>query len=132
FPSWLRTLPELNILNLTSNALYGRIGTPKLNLVVFPKLRIIDLSHNRFNGTLPWGYFERWISISNLDGKNSPTPKYMLESLDMRINVMQVLRDYDYSMTITNKGMEMECPKIIQTLAAIDFSGNRFDGEIPE
>ncbi|KAK5786276.1 hypothetical protein PVK06_040909 [Gossypium arboreum] len=35
-------------------------------------------------------------------------------------------------MTITNKGMEMECPNIIQTLAAIDFSGNRFDGEIPE
>ncbi|KAG8479090.1 hypothetical protein CXB51_028983 [Gossypium anomalum] len=50
----------------------------------------------------------------------------------MRINVMQVPRDYDYSMTITNKGMEMECPKITQTLAAIDFSGNRFDGEISE
>ncbi|TYJ11450.1 hypothetical protein E1A91_A11G277300v1 [Gossypium mustelinum] len=131
FPSWLGSLPELNILILSSNAFYGRMENPKLNLNVFPKLRIIDLSHNRFNGTLPWGYFERWISMKNLDGKNSP-PKYMLESLDMRINLMHVPRDYDYSMTITNKGMEMKYPKIIRTLAAIDFSNNRFDGEIPK
>ncbi|KAA3472503.1 receptor-like protein 12 [Gossypium australe] len=132
FPSWLGSLPELNILILSSNAFYGRIENPKLNLIVFPKLQIIDLSHNRFNGTLPWGYFERWISMSSLDGKNSPTPKYMGESFDMRLNVIQVPRDYDYSMTITNKGMEMKYPKIIRTLVAIDFSGNRFDGEIPE
>ncbi|MBA0742398.1 hypothetical protein Gogos_015462, partial [Gossypium gossypioides] len=71
FPSWLGSLPELNILILSSNAFYGRMENPKLNLIVFPKLRIIDLSHNRFNGTLPWGYFERWISMKNLDGKNS-------------------------------------------------------------
>ncbi|KAL1074448.1 hypothetical protein V6Z11_D11G290400 [Gossypium hirsutum] len=125
----------LNILNLSSNALYGRIGTPKLNLVVFPKLRIIDLSHNRFNGTLPWGYFERWISISSLDGKNSPTPKYMLESLDMRINVMQVPRDYDYPMTITDKGMEMEIPVELSTqltfLAFLNVSYNCLTGFIP-
>ncbi|KAG4122841.1 hypothetical protein ERO13_D11G291866v2 [Gossypium hirsutum] len=132
FPSWLGSLPELNILILSSNAFYGRIENPKLNLIVFPKLRIIDLSHNRFNGTLPWGYFERWISMSSLDGKNSPTPKYMIESLVMRLNVVQVTRDYDYSMTIANKGMEMKYPKIIRTLVAIDFSDNRFDGEIPE
>nr|KJB44944.1 hypothetical protein B456_007G281100 [Gossypium raimondii] len=131
FPSWLGSLPELNILILSSNAFYGRMENPKLNLIVFPKLRIIDLSHNRFNGTLPWGYFERWISMKNLDGKNSP-PKYMHESLDMRINIMHVPRDYDYSMTITNKGMEMKYPKIIRTLVAIDFSSNRFDGEIPK
>ncbi|KAB1670444.1 hypothetical protein ES319_1Z167200v1 [Gossypium barbadense] len=132
FPSWLGSLPELNILILSSNAFYGSIENPMLNLIVFPKLRIIDLSHNRFNGTLPWGYFERWISMSSLDGKNSPIPKYMRESLDMRLNVIQIPRDYDYSMTITNKGMEMKYPKIIRTLVAIDFSGNRFDGEIPE
>ncbi|KAB2005663.1 hypothetical protein ERO13_D11G262200v2 [Gossypium hirsutum] len=131
FPSWLGSLPELNILILSSNAFYGRMENPKLNLIVFPKLRIIDLSHNRFNGTLPWGYFERWISMKNLDGKNSP-PKYMHESLDMMISIMHVPRDYDYSMTITNKGMEMKYPKIIRTLVAIDFSSNRFDGEIPE
>ncbi|KAK8712697.1 hypothetical protein V6N13_147927 [Hibiscus sabdariffa] len=131
FPSWLGSLPELNILILSSNVLYGTIGDPKSNLTVFPKLRVIDLSHNRLNGTLPSGYFERWITMTCLDATNS-SPRYMLEHSDLTINAMQVPRSYPYSMTITNKGTEMKYPVIIQNLAAIDFSCNRFDGEIPE
>ncbi|XP_022744345.1 receptor-like protein 12 isoform X2 [Durio zibethinus] len=130
FPSWLGTLPELNILILSSNALYGMIGDPESHFV-FPKLRVIDLSHNRFNGTLPSGYFERWNAMRSLDVRNS-SASYMLEYLDMTINVMHVPRYYIYSMTITNKGIEMLYPKIIRTLVAIDLSSNRFDGEIPE
>ncbi|XWS65205.1 hypothetical protein CRYUN_Cryun05aG0072500 [Craigia yunnanensis] len=130
FPSWLGTLPELNILILCYNALYGMIGDPESNFV-FPKLRIIDLAHNRFNGTLPSGYFERWNTMRSLDVRNS-SANYMLENLDMTINVMHVPRYYAYSMTITNKGLQMEYPKIIRTLVAIDLSSNRFDGEIPE
>ncbi|KAK9042009.1 hypothetical protein V6N11_017092 [Hibiscus sabdariffa] len=131
FPSWLGSLPELNILILSSNALYGTIGDPKSNLSVFPKLRVIDLSRNRFNGALPSGYFERWISMASLGGKNSQ-PIYMVENWAMTINSLQVPRSFAYSMTITNKGTEMKYPVIIRTLAAIDFSCNRFDGEIPE
>ncbi|KAK8589488.1 hypothetical protein V6N12_023883 [Hibiscus sabdariffa] len=131
FPSWLGSLPELNILILSSNELYGTKGGPLSHHTVFPMLRVIDLSHNRFNGTLPSGYFERWISMASLDGKNSQAA-YMVENSDMAINVMQVPRYYAYSMTITNKGTEMQYPKIIRTLAAIDFSCNRLDGEIPE
>ncbi|XP_039039177.1 receptor like protein 26-like [Hibiscus syriacus] len=131
FPSWLGSLPQLNILILSSNALYGTIGDPTSNVIVFPKLRVIDLSHNGFNGTLPSGYFERWITMTSLDGKNSQA-SYMVENSNMKINDMQVPRTYAYSMTITNKGTEMQYPKIIKTLAAIDFSCNRFDGEIPE
>ncbi|GMI65212.1 receptor like protein 6 [Hibiscus trionum] len=132
FPSWLGSLPELNILILSSNAFYGTIGDPtSSNLAVFPKLRVIDLSHNRFNGTLPSGYFEKWISMASLDGKNSQAA-YMDEISDMLINALQVSRSYSYSMTITNKGTEMQYPKIIRTLAAIDFSCNSFEGEIPE
>ncbi|MBA0618888.1 hypothetical protein Godav_028155 [Gossypium davidsonii] len=40
-PSWLGSLPEFNILGLSSNAFYDRMENPKLNLIVFPKLRII-------------------------------------------------------------------------------------------
>ncbi|XWS57239.1 hypothetical protein CRYUN_Cryun09bG0157300 [Craigia yunnanensis] len=130
FPSWLGTLPELNILILCSNALSGMIGDPESNFV-FPKLRIIDLSHNRFNGTLPSGYFERWNTMRSVDVRNSSV-NYMLEYLYMAINVVYVPRYYAYSMTITNKGIQMEYPKIIRTLVAIDLSSNRFDGEIPE
>ncbi|XVF41450.1 hypothetical protein PTKIN_Ptkin01aG0281000 [Pterospermum kingtungense] len=133
FPSWLGTLPQLNILILCSNELYGRIGDPESDLV-FPKLRIIDLSHNRFHGTLPSGYFQKWNAMKNLDVQNSSSADnyYMIENLDMTINVMQVPRIYAYSMTIANKGIEREYPKIIRTLVAIDLSSNRFEGEIPE
>ncbi|XWS57236.1 hypothetical protein CRYUN_Cryun09bG0156900 [Craigia yunnanensis] len=130
FPSWLGTLPELNILILCSNALYGMIGDPDSNFV-FPKLRIIDLSHNRLNGTLPSGYFERWNTMRSVVVRHSSV-NYMLEYLDMKTHVQHVPRYYAYSMTITNKGRQMEYPKIIRTLVAIDLSSNRFDGEIPE
>ncbi|XVF41448.1 hypothetical protein PTKIN_Ptkin01aG0280800 [Pterospermum kingtungense] len=133
FPSWLGTLPQLNILILCSNALYGRIGDPDRSNLVFPKLRIIDLAYNRFHGTLPSGYFQRWNAMRNLDVQNSSSAgNYMIENLDMTINDVQVPRIYAYSMTITNKGIEREYPKIIRTLVAIDLSCNSFDGEIPE
>ncbi|KAE8721977.1 receptor-like protein 12-like isoform X2 [Hibiscus syriacus] len=88
FPSWLGSLPQLNILILSSNALYGTIGDPTSNVIVFPKLRVIDLSHNGFNGILPSGYFERWITMASLDGKNSQA-SYMVENSNMTINDMK-------------------------------------------
>uniref|UniRef100_A0A2N9I7L3 Leucine-rich repeat-containing N-terminal plant-type domain-containing protein n=1 Tax=Fagus sylvatica TaxID=28930 RepID=A0A2N9I7L3_FAGSY len=42
------------------------------------------------------------------------------------------LGDYIFSMTIMNKGMETEYPKIIKAFAAIDISSNKFNGKIPE
>ncbi|KAH9752511.1 Receptor-like protein 47 [Citrus sinensis] len=52
FPSWLGTLPNLNVLILRSNIFYGIIKEPRTDCG-FSKLRIIDLSNNRFTGTLP-------------------------------------------------------------------------------
>ncbi|KAJ4706618.1 putative Leucine-rich receptor-like kinase family protein [Melia azedarach] len=59
FPSWLGTLPVLEVLVLKFNKLYGIIENPKTGLE-FPKLRIIDVSHNRFTGNLPSKYFLCW------------------------------------------------------------------------
>ncbi|KAI9177481.1 hypothetical protein LWI28_015738 [Acer negundo] len=47
FPSWLGTLPELKVLVLKSNRFHGVIREPETNFE-FPKLQIIDLSHNMF------------------------------------------------------------------------------------
>ncbi|XP_039039212.1 receptor-like protein 38 [Hibiscus syriacus] len=69
--------------------------------------------------------------MASLDGKNSQA-SYMVENSNMMINDMQVPRSCAYSMAITSKGTEMQYTKIIKTLAAIDFSCNRFGGEIPE
>ncbi|XP_060210828.1 receptor-like protein Cf-9 [Lycium barbarum] len=56
FPAWLGTLEWLLVLILKSNKFHGPISTrPKF---CFPKLRIFDLSHNEFNGSLPAEVFK--------------------------------------------------------------------------
>ncbi|XP_010418689.1 PREDICTED: receptor like protein 30-like [Camelina sativa] len=39
---------------------------------------------------------------------------------------------YHDSMVLMNKGVEMELVRILQILTSIDFSGNKFEGEIPK
>ena len=38
---------------------------------------------------------------------------------------------YTYSMELTNKGIKRECWRILDSFVAMDLSGNKFDGEIP-
>jgi Leucine-rich repeat (LRR) protein len=52
FPFWLGALPKLKVLLLHSNGFNGIIRCSGTNYT-FPKLRIIDLSHNDFSGNLP-------------------------------------------------------------------------------
>ena len=56
FPSWLGTLPEVEVLILKFNNFHGEIEEPQTTFE-FPKHRIIDLSHNRFTSNLPSKYF---------------------------------------------------------------------------
>ncbi|KAG5551569.1 hypothetical protein RHGRI_009842 [Rhododendron griersonianum] len=80
----------------------GAIESPKTNLK-FPKLRIIDLSHNGFSGTLPSEYFQNW-------------------------NEMKVVT----KVTISSKGTKRLYEKIQSVFVAVDLSDNKFSGEIPE
>ncbi|WZZ29566.1 hypothetical protein YC2023_012967 [Brassica napus] len=73
FPFWLRSLPELKILVLRSNAFHGL-----MHQTSFPKLQIIDISHNHFNGALPSDYFVKWIAMSSLGTvSDQPDEMYM-------------------------------------------------------
>ncbi|KAJ0054323.1 hypothetical protein Pint_01853 [Pistacia integerrima] len=128
FPSWLETLPELKVLILQSNRFHGVIGEPETHFA-FPKLHIIDLSHNRFTGKLPSKYFHCWNAIAIVNAsqltymqdrpRDSPTYNHSLRYI------------YDFSITITNKGIEMEYRKVSNILKSIILSNNRFEGEIP-
>ncbi|XP_048609136.1 receptor-like protein 35 isoform X1 [Brassica napus] len=115
FPFWLHSLPELKILVLRSNAFHGPILQTS-----FPKLQIIDISHNHFNGSLSSDYFVKWSAMLSL-GKNYDQwdDKYMGGSY------------YHDSMVLMNKGIEMEFVRILKIYTALDFSGNKFEGEIP-
>ncbi|ESR52389.1 hypothetical protein CICLE_v10010869mg [Citrus x clementina] len=62
FPSWLGTLPKLNVLILRSNIFYGVIEETRTGCG-FSKLRIIDLSNNRFTRKLPSKSFLCWNAM---------------------------------------------------------------------
>lgn len=116
FPLWLSSLQNLQILILRSNEFHGQIHQAS-----FRKLQIIDISYNQFSGTLPPDYFVGWSSMSSLGtNKDQSTEKYMGDQFDY------------YSIVLKNKGLEIEIVRILKVLAALDFSGNRFEGEIPD
>ena len=58
FPHWLEALTTLRVLVLKSNRFYGPTGNHNISGIFFPKLRILGLSQNEFNGLLPRNYFE--------------------------------------------------------------------------
>lgn len=115
FPFWLSSLKNLQVLVLRSNAFHGPIHQTR-----FPKLRIMDISRNNFNGTLPSNCFVDWTAMSSL-GKNEDrfNEKYMGSGY------------YHDSMVLMNKGVVMELVRILKIYTALDFSGNKFEGEIP-
>ncbi|KAL6130602.1 hypothetical protein ACLB2K_068981 [Fragaria x ananassa] len=117
FPLWLGTLQKLKILAMRHNRFYGVIGQPKKNLH-FPELRILDLSYNSFRGKFPAEYIFSGYAIRGLS------------------SVKSSYHSYDHylqcSISITNKGIEINYPKIQEDLVAIHLSGNKFEGNIPE
>lgn len=125
FPFWLGTLPQLKLLVLRSNEFYGVIRNPETNHT-FPMLRIIDISRNHFSGNLPSGYFQHWIATKTVESTAQLT--YMQASFSGEGWDSQ----FSYSVTITNRGKELNYYMIQDTLSAVDLSSNRFEGKIPE
>ncbi|KAG2713790.1 hypothetical protein I3760_04G191500 [Carya illinoinensis] len=115
YPFWLGTLQQLKIIVLSSNGFHGAIRSPETNYT-FPNLHIIDLSHNHLSGNLPVGYFAQWDAMKSVGVKNLYYLHYWV----------------DYSIIIAIKGVELEYKKIHGDLKVIDFSCNRFKGEIPK
>ncbi|XP_010464098.1 PREDICTED: receptor-like protein 12 isoform X1 [Camelina sativa] len=116
FPFWLSSLKKLHVLVLRSNAFHGRIHQTR-----FPKLRIMDISRNQFNGTLPSDCFVDWTAMSSLEkDEDRFNEKYLGSGY------------YHDSMVLTNKGVEMELVRILKIYTALDFSENKFEGEIPK
>lgn len=129
FPSWLGNLAELRILILRSNHFYGVIDQ-KPKTKGFPSLRIIDLSGNGFVGKLPSVYLDMWETMKTIQANHMT---YMGENIRPNFtDVDTYYGEYDYSMTMFNKGVKLEYDKIQDIFLAIDFSNNRFEGKIPE
>ncbi|XP_042973189.1 receptor like protein 27-like [Carya illinoinensis] len=132
FPSWLENLPNLKVLNLRSNNFHGQIGTSKPGSK-FPNLRVIDLSHNGFTGKLPLEIFGNWKQHSEF--ANSDILSYIQVNSSIvprRYTCNSWLYAYNYTMTMTNKGVAVFYEKVQELFKAIDISSNKFGGEISE
>ncbi|CAG7876709.1 unnamed protein product [Brassica rapa] len=119
FPFWLGSLPELHVLVLRSNEFHGSLQYHPNVASFFPQVRIIDISHNDFTGTLPSHFFMYWSAMHS-EGDGS------------QLEYMGYNYYYQDSMVLMNKGLELNYTKIRTILTVIDLSGNRLQGIIPE
>ncbi|OMO52089.1 hypothetical protein COLO4_37423 [Corchorus olitorius] len=120
FPYWLETLPELQVLVLRSNKFHGWIPESKASFP-FPKLRVLDLSDNNYFGPLPTSYIKNLKAMANANEGNVSGGRYMQGS-----------RSYDYSLTVTMKGLTTQLVRILTIFTSIDLSNNKFEGVIPQ
>ncbi|KAK3430973.1 hypothetical protein EUGRSUZ_E02192, partial [Eucalyptus grandis] len=130
FPSWMGLLSYLKVLILRSNRFHGAIGEPEAR-DQFPNLQIVDLSMNNFSGSLPSEYFDMWSAMKVHDAVDTYYDVGYVGYKSSYIAFRQVGVEYDYSMTITNKGILMKYERILVYLNMIDLSSNNFTGEIP-
>ncbi|XP_010026679.2 receptor-like protein 33 [Eucalyptus grandis] len=124
FPVWLGKLPKLKVLILRSNNLMGLLNISKGDLI-FPKLRILDLSNNNFGGPLPANLIMNLRGMKNIEDEPHG-PSYMT------CNIFKGGEPYENSMTVTMKGKETKLVKILTIFTTIDLSHNSFQGDIPE
>ncbi|CAN6935058.1 unnamed protein product [Brassica oleracea] len=109
FPFWMKDLPNLQVIVLQSNMFHGPIYSPQHPLS-FPQLRIMDISGNKFTGSLPHDYFINWSKLLI----SIPQEKREYVGYDS-------MYDYYPSMYLRSKGINMELEKI---LPKSSFEGN--------
>ncbi|EOA38835.1 hypothetical protein CARUB_v10011171mg, partial [Capsella rubella] len=122
FPFWMTALPNMLLIILRSNRFNGPIYSPQHPLS-FPELRLFDISHNKFDGSLPPNYFMNW-SAALVRGREYKGPSFYIgDSYPLRFHP---------SIVMNVKGMTMELEKVFTDYAFVDFSRNRLGGQIPE
>jgi Leucine-rich repeat (LRR) protein len=132
FPFWLGHLPNLEILILRSNKFNGTMEIAQ-TYFKFPKMQIFDISYNDFRGMLPLRLLENWKArqIENVNRLRyiEEIPLYKIQTGGVNLYFPLV---YSYSMNLTNKGNNMFYKKVRELFIAIDFSSNKFVGEVPK
>ncbi|XXG72717.1 hypothetical protein AAC387_Pa07g1752 [Persea americana] len=128
FPFWFDSSSYLRILILRSNKFYGPIGLSHAKNSSFQFLQIFDISSNSFVGIVPPDFFLNWKLMV---GEGSSNSSSNVQVVKYQINSGNAT-DYQDSVTVTMKGLDLEVVKIITALTSVDLSNNRFEGEIPK
>ncbi|XP_021820459.1 receptor-like protein 12 [Prunus avium] len=126
FPCLLKNISTLRVLVLRSNKFYGRFGCPKPH-GNWSMLQIVDIALNNFSGEIRGKCLRTWQAMMG-DEDDA-----MSELNHLRFEVLKFTEVYyQDAITVTSKGLEMELVKILTVFTSIDFSGNKFNGSIPE
>ncbi|XP_057543551.1 receptor-like protein 9DC3 [Amaranthus tricolor] len=123
FPTWLDSIPELQVLSLRFNSFHGPLMSSLEVDNPFPKLRILDLSNNNFSGKLPVQFLKNLRAMMNKSMDSTGSPKYLKD---------EITDFYSFSVVLTKDGYQQLFVKIITSLAVLDMSNNRLEGEIPD
>ncbi|KAH6798255.1 hypothetical protein C2S52_022809 [Perilla frutescens var. hirtella] len=125
FPCRLKYTSSLRVLVLRNNKFHGDLSCSEVN-GSWPNLQIIDIASNNFSGELYPRYFASWRGMMLDDNAKLRGDHLQFEFLKLT-NLY-----YQDAVTVTLKGQEMELVKILTIFTVIDFSGNKFRGEIPQ
>ncbi|PIN01692.1 Leucine-rich repeat protein [Handroanthus impetiginosus] len=116
---------SLRVLILRSNKLYGDLQCLEA-IQEWLNLQIIDISTNNFSGGISFLSFSKWRGM--ISANNNKQSKYN----HLRFDFFELNgRYYQDAVTVSLKGLEMELKKILIIFTSIDFSNNKFHGEIP-
>ncbi|KAM7528622.1 hypothetical protein LguiB_032032 [Lonicera macranthoides] len=126
FPCLLSNFSNLHVLVLRSNMFHGGIYCPGVNQS-WPNLQIIDIASNYFTGHLVPKQFLNWKAMMDVAGDLKTKENH----LGFKVPQYDELYCLD-TVTIINKGQQMELVKILNIFTSIDFSNNYFEGDIPE
>ncbi|PIM98818.1 Leucine-rich repeat protein [Handroanthus impetiginosus] len=122
FPCMLMTA-SLRVLVLRSNKFYGDLQCLEA-IQKWLNLQIIDISNNNFSGGISFLSFSKWRGmISANDNKQLTYNNFHLGFIPGYY--------YQDAVTLYMKGLEMNLTKILTIFTSIDFSKNKFYGEIP-
>ncbi|CAN8272651.1 unnamed protein product [Cochlearia groenlandica] len=145
-PLWISTLSSLRYLYLRGNQLNGHF--PRTQLHGLQHLMVIDISHNRFSGYIPWNVEfpslkELRLQSNHFSGSIPDTLFNFeeLELLDMRNNNFSVMSlntigkgSKLLALLLRNNNLERHIPTKICQLSKVDLldlSHNKFEGVIP-
>ncbi|XP_059449543.1 receptor-like protein 7 [Corylus avellana] len=133
FPPWTR----LQVLDLWFNLLQGSLPIPPVSTLHF------YISNNSLNGNIPFS-FCNLSSLQVLDLANNnlsgSLPRWLdnFRAFSISFQIVRGIEEnylrlaYAYSMMMKNKGKDLFYEKVQELFINIDFSNNRFVGEIPE
>ncbi|KAI3474229.1 hypothetical protein Pfo_029017 [Paulownia fortunei] len=116
---------RLRVLILRSNKFYGDLQCSGA-IQGWPNLQIMDISTNNFSGDITLLSFSSWRGMINANDNQQSQYNHL------RFDFLK-LSGYYYqdAVSVTMKGLEMELTKILIVFTSIDFSRNKFHGNIP-